>query len=463
MKSPAASSAASPALFLAAANPQTPAQVKSPAASAAANPQAPAQVWAVMAGGGTAGHVLPGLAVAEALSESGRKRESLHFFLSRRPEDAALLEESGFSASAIPGKGLPRKISLSSLKALASILRGVWTAWLLLRRLKPSVVLLQGGYVSASCAVAARLRRIPSVVFEANVRPGMASRFSARWASVCAVAFADTELPKGVFTGTPLRASITLLGEQVRGHAETRNGSGPAHAPQAGGPQSSGGPQTGDPQTVTPQGSDAQTGGPQDSGDLLRARAKQSLGVEAGRKLVLVLGGSLGAGRINAAVREASKRLLENGSVAIRHVVGPRAWQEEGQTGADLGKLAKHYAALPFEDDMATALAAADVVVSRAGGGAVAELAAAARPSILIPMQQSAEAHQYANAKAMEDSGAALLLKEADLSAPVLAAELEALLAEPARLSAMAESAAKLARLDAARRVAELLEAQVQP
>ena len=460
--------------------------MKSSAASpAAANPQTPVQVWAVMAGGGTAGHVLPGLAVAEALSASGRKRESVHFFLSRRPEDAALLAKSGFSASAIPGKGLPRKISLSSLKALASVLRGVWAAWLLLRRLKPSVVLLQGGYVSASCAVAARLRRIPSVVFEANVRPGMASRMSARWASVCALAFADTELPKGVFTGTPLRASITLLGEQVRGHAETRNGSGPAH-PQAGAPLGGGDPQNsapqgggdlqnsapqggGDLQGDSPQAGDPQNGDPQNSGappgggDLLRVRAKQSLGVEAGRKLVLVLGGSLGAGRINAAVREASKRLLANGSVAVRHVVGPRAWQEEGQTELDLGRLEKHYAALPFEEDMATALAAADVVVSRAGGGAVAELAAAARPSILIPMQQSAEAHQYANAKAMADSGASLLLKEVDLSAPVLASALESLLAEPSRLYAMAESAAQLARLDAARRVAELLEAQVKP
>ena len=386
-----------------------------------------------MAGGGTAGHVLPGLAVAEALTESGRRPESVHFFLSRRPEDAALLAKSGFSSSEIPGKGLPRKISLGSLRALASILRGVWVAWRLLRRLKPSVVLLSGGYVSAACAVAARLRRIPSVVFEANVRPGMASKLSARWAAVCAVAFAETELPKSVFTGTPLRASITLLGKQVRQHAESSNGSAPAHDP-------------------------------------LRVSAKQSLGVDADRKLVLVLGGSLGAGRINETMREASKRLLESGRVSIRHVVGPRAWQiyqEEQQTGADLGKLERHlerhYAVLPFEDDMATALAAADLVVSRAGGGAVAELAAAARPSILIPMQQSAEAHQCANAKAMEDSGASLTLKEADLSASVLASALETLLAQPSRLSEMAASAAKLARLDAAGRVAELLEAQVQP
>ena len=426
-----------------------------------------------MAGGGTAGHVLPGLAVAEALTESGRRPESVHFFLSRRPEDAALLAKSGFSASAIPGKGLPRKISLSSLQALASILRGVWVAWRLLRRLKPSVVLLSGGYVSAACALAARLRRIPSVVFEANVLPGMASKLSARWAAACAVAFADTELPKSVFTGTPLRASITLLGKQVRQHAESSNGNAPAHAPQGGGEQQdaddlqgSNESQVDEPQVDAPQGS----GTPQGSDDPLRVRAKQSLGVDAGRKLVLVLGGSLGAGRINETMREASKQLLESGRVSIRHVVGPRAWQtyqEEQQTGADLGKLERHlerhYAVLPFEDDMATALAAADLVVSRAGGGAVAELAAAARPSILIPMQQSAEAHQCANAKAMEDSGASLTLKEADLSASVLASALEALLAQPSRLSEMAASAAKLARLDAARRVAELLEAQVQP
>ena len=402
--------------------------------AAARPPQEAGGTWAVMAGGGTAGHVLPGLAVAEALLEAGRDRENIHFFLSRRPEDAEEIAKAGFSASAIPGRGLPRKISLRGLKASASILRGAWVSWRMLGRLKPSVVLLQGGYVSASCAAAARLRRIPSVVFEANARPGMASRMAARWARACALAFAETELPKGVLTGTPLRSSITKISEQAIKSRATSDGNGepPHSAPDN-----------------TPAG-----------GNNLRVRAKESLGVDPELKLVLVLGGSLGSGRINAAVQEAAERLLEGGKVAIRHVVGRGAWKEKNRK--EENRSGGRYAVIPFEDDMATALSAADLVVSRAGGGAVAELAAAARPSVLIPMGESAEGHQNANAKVMELSGASVVLSEADLSASSLASTLQDLLAHPSRLSAMAEMAAKLARPDAARRVADLMEAQVK-
>ncbi len=412
-----------------------------PPLTAARPPQEAGRTWAVMAGGGTAGHVLPGLAVAEALIEGGRDRESVHFFLSRRPQDAEAIAKAGFSASAIPGRGLPRKISLRGLQASASILRGAWVSWRMLGRLKPSVILLQGGYVSASCAAAARLRRIPSVVLEANARPGMASRMAARWARACALAFAETDLPRGVLTGTPIRASITKISEQALKSRAASDSNG-APSPSEG--------------ESTPAGEHP-----------LRARAKESLGVDPELKLVLVLGGSLGSGRINAALKEAAEGLLEEGRVAIRHVVGRRAWKEENRkeknrSAATLDRSGGRYAVIPFEDDMATALSAADLVVSRAGGGAVAELAAAARPSVLIPMEESAEGHQSANAKAMELSGASVVLTEADLSASTLASTLKDLLAHPSRLSAMAEMAANLARPDAARRVADLLEAQVK-
>ena len=405
-----------------------------PPLAAARPPQEASRTWAVMAGGGTAGHVLPGLAVAEALIEGGRDRESVHFFLSRRPQDAEAISKAGFSASAIPGRGLPRKISLGGLQASASILRGAWVSWRMLGRLKPSVILLQGGYVSASCAAAARLRRIPSVVLEANARPGMASRMAARWARACALAFAETDLPRGVLTGTPIRSSITKISEQaLKSRADSDSNGAPT-------------PSEGE---STPAGEHP-----------LRACAKESLGVDPELKLVLVLGGSLGSGRINAAVKEAAEGLLEEGRVAIRHVVGRRAWKEENRK--EKNRSGGRYAVIPFEDDMATALSAADLVVSRAGGGAVAELAAAARPSVLIPMEESAEGHQSANAKAMELSGASVVLPEANLSASTLASTLKDLLAHPSRLSAMAERAAKFARPDAARRVADLLEAQVK-
>ncbi len=393
--------------------------------------QAQAGTWAVMAGGGTAGHIIPGLAVAETLVGRGRSRSEVLFFVSEKGADAHLLEDAGYPHATIPGKGLARKASLSFLATAASILHGAWVAWRLLGRLRPAVMLLQGGYVSASCAVAARLRGIPSVVFEANAAAGLASRLASRRARACAVAFSGTGLPRQVLTGTPVRPEIAALADSPE---RVEHLKGPLRRRAA---------------NSAPEGEAALT---PDS----RQAAKAALGLPQERRLILVLGGSLGSASINAATREAAGRLLASGDVAIRHVVGPRAWREEDWSRPQ--PVSRHYRILPFEDDMATALAASEIVLSRAGGGALAELAAAARPSLLIPLSSAAEGHQHANARAYVESGASVLLEEGDLSAETLASALGELISDAARLEKMSEASATLARPHAADDLADLLE-----
>ena len=374
---------------------------------AAARPGA----WAVVAGGGTGGHVYPGLAVAEALVGGGRERGDIRFVVSRRPSDADAVTAAGFAAVAVHARGLQRRPTLANARAAAALARGVWQCWRLLGRAAPRVVLAQGGYVSAACAVAARLRGIPVVVLEANAVAGAANRLSARWAAASAVAFPTADLAGKVVTGLPVRAAIARL------------------HPSDGAPGAAG----------------------------CRERARERLGVDPARRLVLVIGGSLGSARLNAAVDEACGLLADRGDLALRHVVGRAAAGEGSPIARRTGPGSLHYEAVAYEDDMPAALAAADLVVSRAGGSAVAELAAAGRAALLVPLPHAAHDHQAANARVMVDAGAAVVIAEGELDGASLAARISDLIADPESLGRMERAAASTAEPHAAGRVAGIM------
>ncbi len=367
--------------------------------------------WAVVAGGGTGGHVYPGLAVADALVGDGLTRSAIHFVVSRRRLDAGAVTAAGFAATAIHARGLQRRPTVANVAAGAALARGVWQCWGLLRRTAPRVVLAQGGYVSAVCALAARLRGIPVVVLEANATAGAANRLAARWAVACAVAFPTTVLANKVVTGLPVRGAIAQL------HPS----------------------------------SDAGTG----SFDR-RQQARDLLGVDPGRQLVLVVGGSLGSAQLNAATVEACALLAGRGDVAVRHVLGDSAAADTPITGRGSPETL-HYETVAYEEDMPVALAAADLVVSRAGGSIVAELAVAGRAALLVPLAAATGDHQMANAGVMADAGAAVVITERELDGKRLAGEISALLADPEGLARMERAAAVTGSPQAAERVAELL------
>lgn len=366
------------------------------------------RIFAVIAGGGTAGHVMPAIAIGEALVRRGHPRSSLRFVGSSRGMEARLIPKAGFEVTLLPGRGMVRRASVDNVGASLGLALAAVRALVTLRRLRPSVLVCVGGYASVAATFAAWAWRVPIVVAEQNAVPGLANRLAGRVARHCAIAFEGTPLPRAVLTGNPVRPDLLGLDRSESG----------------------------------------------------RAAARALLGLPAGARVVLATGGSLGSRRINEAVAGLALRWAARDDVALRHVVGERDW--DGRTGIERrgGCEAAHalvYQRVRFEDRMDLAYRAADVVVARAGG-AVSELAVAGVASVLVPLPSAPGDHQSANARRMAAAGAAVTVPDAELSDERLGAELEALLADPARLRAMGLAARGLARPDAAERIAVLAE-----
>ncbi len=357
----------------------------------------------VIAGGGTAGHVLPGLAVAQALVDAGNDRERIHFVGARRGMEATMVPEAGFSVSLFDTRGIRRSLSPSNVPAFLNLGEGVRRAMRLFKRIQPSVVVSVGGYASVPAVVAAKFTRVPVLVVSYDAIPGRASRMAARLATASAVAFESSPLPRKVVTGAPLRAEIL---------------------------------------SVDP------------SRD--RGRARAVLGLPADRFTVLVVGGSLGSGALNAVVRAFVETHQDRADLAVRHVVGSR--NDDGTwKPLDLPR-GLVYQPLAFETRMDLAYAASDLVVSRAGATAVAELAALGLPSILVPWPLAADDHQTANARALADTGGAVLVPEPQFDADRLAAEIDRLRRDPAARHTMARNARSVGRRGAAAAIARLAE-----
>ncbi len=359
------------------------------------------RAFAIIAGGGTAGHVHPGLAIAEALVARGHGRDEIHYVGSERGMERDLVPEAGFPLVLLPGRGIQRRLTLENVGSAWGLGRALVRSMGIVGRLRPRVVVSLGGYASVPCAVAAGLRRVPVVVAEQNAVPGAANRLVARWAKASAISFPGTDLPRAVMTGNPVRPEMLAIDRGAE-----------------------------------------------------RQAARERLGVGDGRSLVVVYGGSLGARRLNEAAVQAAELWAGRSDLSIRHIVGSRDWDDLARPAT--GEL--EYVRVRYEDDMRSVFAAADLVVCRAGASSVVELAAAAVPSILVPLPTAPGDHQTANAMAMVGVDAAVLLADADLSGPRLQGEVDALVGDPGRLEAMSVAASSLARPDAADAVADLAE-----
>jgi len=370
--------------------------------------------WALIAGGGTGGHVIPAIAVGRALVARGHPASTIGFVGSARGLERRLVPEAGFDVTLLPGRGITRRVSWANVVALAGLAVAAVRAQALVGTRRPSVVVSVGGYASVACVLAAVAWRVPLVVVEQNAVPGLANRLAGRFAAACAVPYPGTLLPRAVVTGNPVRPEIAALDRSVEG----------------------------------------------------RAGARQALGLPADGVVVVVVGGSLGASRINRAVLGLVRAWSNRSGVAVRHVVGARDWAKVGGAPGSRGPGASGpvagglvYQQVRFEDRMDLMMAAADVAVSRAGATTVSELAAAGLPAVLVPLPGAPGDHQRLNARQLEQAGAAVVVPDGELDAARLAAELDRLIGDPQRLDAMASAARTLARPGAADAVAALVEA----
>ena len=360
--------------------------------------------YALVAGGGTAGHLQPALAIAEALVDRGHPRTSIEFVGSSRGQDRAALAGRGFPLTLLPGRGIARSLGLAdlvrNLGALVGLSVGCLRALALVSRARPAVVVSVGGYASLPAALSAVILGVPLVLVNVDAVPGAANRLLGRFARASAVGWEGTPLPRSVVTGTPVRPEITLV-----------------------------------------------TRSPED-----RRSARTKLGLPPGRLTIAAFGGSLGARRINQAVAALAAMWSERQDLSIYHVVGRRDWDESAQDEeADQSDPAGLcYRRVAYEDRMPLVYGAADVVVCRAGAMTVAELAVTGVPAILVPLPGAPSDHQSANARVLEQVGAAVLLPDATCDGDHLSRVLAPLLGDGGRLESMGKAAAAMGRADAA-------------
>jgi UDP-N-acetylglucosamine--N-acetylmuramyl-(pentapeptide) pyrophosphoryl-undecaprenol N-acetylglucosamine transferase len=345
----------------------------------------------VIAAGGTAGHVVPALAVADALRAEGAEVT----FIGGARAEAQLVPDAGFPLQTISVEGLSRSNPLHALRALMRAALAVPRARALLKRLDPHAVMGGGGYVAGPVGVAALTLRIPLVLTEADSRLGLTNRMLAPFARRVCLAF-----PLAGHDGARYR----VTGRPVPAAAEDPRG------------------------------------------------ARERLGIGSEETCVLVFGGSLGARSINQAALDA----FTGGEFHVLHVAGRRDHPELAEHDLPAGYDLREYLDLTAFGD---ALAAADLVVARAGGS-VFEIAAHGLPAILAPYPHASGDHQSENARWMSEAGAAVTIPDTELSGSRLRSETLALLGDRGRLAEMASASAGLARPHAAADVAgELLEA----
>ena len=342
--------------------------------------------FAVVTGGGTSGHVLAAVAVADALVARGHHRETIHYVGTSRGVERRLVPGTGYDHTLLDVVGLQRSMSIRNVVFVPKLCRSTWQAIRLIRQLSPKVVVNVGGYASFPATAAAMVYRIPIVVVSYDRRPGLVSKLVARRAAACAVAFEGSTLPRAQLTGAPVRQEVLAVDR-----------------------------------------------------DRDRFGARSELDLPEDRFVVAVFGGSLGARRLNETVADAVERLAGRRDLAVYHMVGERN-MAEAAPGRD-GSHGIMYRVVGYEDRMPLVYAAADLMVTRAGAATIAELATVGMPAVIVPWPDAAENHQVDNGRELSDHQAAVLIEEVDLTIDRLIAEIDGMVSNPGKLAGMSQAA----------------------
>jgi UDP-N-acetylglucosamine--N-acetylmuramyl-(pentapeptide) pyrophosphoryl-undecaprenol N-acetylglucosamine transferase len=345
----------------------------------------------LIAGGGTGGHIIPALAIADELK--ARHSAEILFVGTARGLESRLVPQAGYRLELIRVGQLNRVSLATRLRTLVDLPMGFLQCARLLREFRPDVVIGVGGYASGPVMGASILTRIPTLAFEPNAMPGLANRLVGRRVKAAAVNFqpALRYFRNAHTTGIPVRTEFFHLAPRPVG--------APPH--------------------------------------------------------LLVFGGSQGARTLNAMMPKIAKPLLERvPGLTILHQAGARHAETTLAAYRESGAPEDRWQVEAFLDDMPRRFEAADLVLARSGASTVAELAAAGKPAVLIPLPTAADDHQRKNADVMAQAGAARVLPEPDLTPEQLESTLVDLLATPEDLRRMAENALSLAHPDAAERIA---------
>lgn len=356
----------------------------------------------LIAGGGTGGHLFPGVAIAEEL----RARDpgaQVRFVGTRRGIEARVLPELGWDLALIEVSGLKTVGALGALRGLARLPRALWQARRIVREFRPDAVIGVGGYASGPVVLMARLGGVPTAICEQNSIPGLTNKILGRVVRAVFVSFDGSrrffQPKKTTLSGNPVRRA--LVQQLLEAAPETSAAQEPVH--------------------------------------------------------VLVSGGSLGAVAVNPLAADALIALARTTPLSIVHQTGDRGLDDTVRRYAEAGVTADCRA---FIKDMAAAYRRADVIIGRAGATTVAELAITGKPAVFIPYPFAADNHQELNARELAEAGAALMFRQSELTAGKLAEALRPLLTDPARRADMGARMKARARPAAAAAVIDWCESQ---
>ncbi|MDD3132936.1 MAG: undecaprenyldiphospho-muramoylpentapeptide beta-N-acetylglucosaminyltransferase [Bacteroidales bacterium] len=354
----------------------------------------------VLTGGGTGGHAYPAICIADAL-RAGYADCSLLYIGSSDGPEARLAESANIPFIGLDSRRLGRAISIQNVRALLALARNLGSARSALKDFDADLVIGTGGYAAAAVVLAQVAQRGRTLIHEQNVVPGRTNRFIGRFADKICVTFEDTlrffPAAKTILTGLPVRAELK-------------------HLPN-------------------------------------KAGARRAFNLEEGLFTVLVLGGSQGARQLNRVVGEAAG-IAGSEPFQILHQVGERNFEEASavQSAADSGR----YRVLAYIEDMRSAYAAADLVISRSGASTVAEITAIGIPAIFVPYPFAFADHQRLNAEYVARRGGAVVLAEAQLTASALLQQVRGFMESPESLSSMGAASRSLGMPCAADEVARI-------
>lgn len=360
----------------------------------------------LIAGGGTGGHVFPGIAIAEALREQGVADEVV-FVGTEHGIEARIVPREGYQFEALSGTGFVGKSLFRKVRSLWILGKSYCEARSLMQRIRPHLVIGVGGYASFSAVLAAHFRGIPTLIHEQNAVPGLANRKLARFVDAIAITYQESmpffPAEKTVLTGNPVRKALLRVDQRA---------------------------------------------------------VQTAFQLPPDRFTIFVFGGSTGAHRINRMVVEALRSLTDlREAIQFIHQTGEADHQSIAAAYAELGFSG---IVVPFVYRMGEAYARADLVLCRAGATTLAEITSLGKAAVLVPYPYAAANHQEMNARKLEDMGAARVVLEQDLSGERLAELFRTLYLDERMRMDMARSAAAFGRADAADRIVQFAQSLVR-
>jgi len=356
----------------------------------------------LMAGGGTAGHINPGLAIANYLKQKHPDAQ-IKFVGTERGLETRLVTREGYELELIKVRGFKRKLSFDTIIAIKELFQGMVEARKIIKIYKPDIVIGTGGYVCGPVLFNAAMMKIPTLIHEQNAYPGVTNKILSRYADAVAISFKESEkyfksAKKIALTGNPVRDEIL--------HTD-------------------------------------------------KVSARKRLGISSNSRVVVVVGGSRGAQNINNSVVDMLKKYYNSNDFNIIFATGEAQYD---RTMESLGKdIAPTVEVVPYIYNAADVYAAADLMVCRAGAITLSELTAMGIPAILIPSPFVTANHQEYNARSLEKNGAAVVILEKELSGNVLYNQIMSLLKNREQLSRMASNSKKMGITNATEKIYSMI------